>query len=106
MGRRLRPDRSRGFVIGLGMAAALLSAAPAASPSHGISAGMLNVEQISPIDTNNNARVTLGLGIGTFRVGSYNRADYSVLIGPGPVAAQDESLGVLLSCVTENGRDN
>ena len=74
--------------------------------SPGVAAGMLNVEQISQVDSNV-ALVTLTLGMGTFRVGTGgNRGDYSVLIGPGTSAAQDESLGVLMSCVTENGRDN
>ncbi len=82
-----------------------LPAAQAAA-THGVAAGMLNVVQIVPEDTNDNALVTLALGIGTFRVGTYNRADYNVLIGPGAAASQDEFLGVLMSCVTENGRDN
>ena len=77
-----------------------------AGSSHGIAAGMLNVTQIVPEDTNNNALVTLALGIGTFRADTYNRADYNVLIGPGVAASQDEFQGVLISCVTENGRDN
>ena len=90
-----------------------VGAMPAAGPTaraqvarHGVAAGMLNVVQIVPEDTNNNALVTLAFGIGTFRVGTYNRADYNVLIGPGGAAAQDELLGVLMSSVTENGRDN
>ena len=78
-----------------------------AAATHGVAAGMLNVEQISEEDLNV-AEVTLAQGISTFRVSTSagNRGDYNVLIGPGMAASQDEFLGVLMSCVTENGRDN
>ncbi len=101
--RRLRTVASLGHRVGASDCRAALGAA--ATVPHGVAAGMLNVEQIS-VDDANTALVTLAQQIGTFRSADGNRGDYNVLIGPGMVAAQDESLGVLLSCVTENGRDN
>ncbi|HOC57364.1 MAG TPA: Ig-like domain-containing protein [Verrucomicrobiota bacterium] len=82
-----------------------LSAAEAGA--HNVIAGLLNVEQISEVDSNL-ALVTLTQKIGSFRVNrtGCNRGDYNVLINPGIEAQQDENNGVLLSSVTENGRDN
>ncbi len=80
---------------------------PVRAAAHPVAAGILNVEQITEVDTNTSALVTLAQQIGSFRVNSsYNRGDYNVLIEPGMAAAQDEFDGVLMSCVTENGRDN
>jgi len=93
------------LAIGAGiMAGGLVSAQAAAN--HGVAAGMLNVEQISEVDSNV-ALVTLSQQIGAFRLGTGgNRGDYNVRIGAGFAASQDEYLGVLISSVTENGRDN
>jgi len=76
-----------------------------AAASHGIAAGMLNVEQISEVDSNV-ALVTITQSISTFRLDTFNRGDYGVRIGVGFAASQDEFLGVLMSSVTQNGRDN
>ena len=76
--RRLRAAASLAIAVAF-LTGGLLSAR--AAVSHGVAAGMLNVEQISPLDTNNNAKVTLALGINQFRLGTFNRADYDVRIG-------------------------
>jgi hypothetical protein len=73
----------------------------------GVAAGLLQVSQIpgfSGADENTNCQVALALGVNTFRLGTFNRADYNVQVGWS--ATDDPSLGVLLSCVTQNGRDN
>lgn len=74
--------------------------------SHGVAAGMLNVTQVIPEDTNSNAQVTLALGVDHFLCGSFNRGDYNVQIGIGMESTYDEDRGVLMTSVTENGRDN
>jgi hypothetical protein len=96
------------LVLAIGVGAANVGGphARAEAVQHGVAAGMLNVEQISPLDTNNNARVTLALGINQFRLGTFNRADYDVRIGTWADAASNVALGVLMTSVTENGRDN
>ena len=73
---------------------------------HGVNAGMVKVVQTSQENTNNNASVSAGLVIGSFAVTGGNRGDYDVKIGHGVSASYDEARGVLLSSVTENGRDN
>jgi hypothetical protein len=99
----------------LGVAAVLVVSAAlapgarvaAAAEAHHVIAGQIKVDQVSVVDSNL-AQVTLVQQIGTFRAtprGS-NRGDYNVLINPGVKAQQDESGGVLMSSVTENGRDN
>lgn len=73
----------------------------------GVSAGSLQVSQIpgfSGADENTNCQVALTLGVNTFRRGTFNRGDYNVQVGWS--ATDDPGLGVLLSCVTQNGRDN
>ncbi|MCX6891388.1 MAG: Ig-like domain-containing protein [Verrucomicrobia bacterium] len=81
---------------------------------HKISAGLLSMSQIPgwgnaylgnpAMDDNTNCVVTLGLSINDFRIGSYNRADYNVQTGA--IAANQYSKGVLMACVTQNGRTN
>jgi hypothetical protein len=73
---------------------------------HGVAAGLLDVSQIFGIDDNTNAEVTLARSINNFQIGTFNRADYNLLIGNGALAASDESLGVLMTSVAENGRNN
>lgn len=84
-----------------------LGAARAAIPTgHGVQAGVLKVEQIHSDPASNTASITLEYGIGTFASAAGNRGDYNVKSLPGIQAAQDEFLGVLISSVAENGRDN
>jgi hypothetical protein len=74
---------------------------------HGAAAGLLHVSQIpgfSGADENTNCRVNLALGINTFQPGTFNRGDYNVQVGWS--AADDPTLGVLISSVAQNGRDN
>lgn len=73
--------------------------------SHGVAAGNLSVVQLDVGNTTNSVRVTPTLLLNDFRLrdGS-NRGDYHVQIGPD--AADDMATGVLLSSVTENGRNN
>ena len=73
---------------------------------HKVAAGWLHVEQTTTIDTNNNARVTLGLGINNFQLVSFNRGDYSVRAGVGTDSTEDAVRGVLMTSVIENGRNN
>jgi hypothetical protein len=93
------------LAIALGLVTYWLPSAQAAA-AHRIAAGMLNVAQVVAEDTNNNARVTLALGFNHFLAGSGNRGDYNVQIGIGLEATYDQSRGVLMTSVTENGRDN
>jgi len=74
---------------------------------HDVAAGLLDVSQIpgfSGEDENTNCLVTRTFSVNDFRTGTFNRADYSVQVGPD--GSQNSSQGVLLSCVTENGRNN
>jgi hypothetical protein len=92
--------------IALGLLVGWLLPAEAAPVSHGVAAGMLNVVQTSQVDTNTNAEVTLALSINQFQLGSFNRADYDVRIGTLAEASSNMVLGVLMTSVTENGRNN
>lgn len=77
------------------------------SAPRGVSAGLLQVSQIpgfSGEDGNTNCQVTLTLGVNNFQVGSFNRGDYNVQAGWS--ATDDPALGVLISSVAQNGRDN
>jgi hypothetical protein len=78
---------------------------------HNVSAGMLTVSQypgwssaVPNADDNTNCVVTLGLSINDFRIGTYNRADYNVQAGS--TAANQYLNGVLMTSVTQNGRNN
>jgi hypothetical protein len=74
---------------------------------HDVAAGLLDASQIpgfSGADENTNCVVTRAFSVNDFRAGSYNRADYNIQIGPS--GTQNSRQGVLLSCVTQNGRDN
>ncbi len=77
----------------------------AQSVSHGISAAQINVVQNDSENTTNSVTVTTSISINQFsiRAGS-NRGDYNVQVGLG--FSDDVDNGVMLSCVTENGRDN
>jgi hypothetical protein len=99
--RRLR------VAVSLAIAAGFVTGGPpmARAQVHGVAAGMLNVEQISEVDSNI-ALVTLALSINQFHLGTFNRADYDVRIGTWAEAASNVALGVLMTSVTENGRDN
>ena len=74
---------------------------------HGVAAGLLQVSQIpgfNGADENSNCLVTLRLGINTFQIGTFNRGDYNVQTGWS--ATDDSALGVLISSVAQNGRNN
>ncbi len=78
---------------------------------HNVSAGMLNVAQypgwdpaVPNANDNTNCLVTLGLSINDFRLGDYNRADYDLQSGPS--FANQYLNGVLMACVSQNGRNN
>ncbi len=87
------------------MLAAIWSPAARATPvNHGIAAGLFNITCEFGLEDNNNATNTLGLSINDFRAGTYNRADLNVQIGSS--ASDDVAGGILISSVTENGRDN
>ncbi len=73
----------------------------------GVSAGLLQVSQIpgfSGEDENTNCLVTLALGVNTFQTGGFTRGDYNVQVGWS--ATDDPGLGILISSVAQNGRDN
>lgn len=91
-----------GGLVVAGMADMGIQAAPV---FHGVAAANLRVAQLDTGNTTNSVRVTPTLAINDFRLrdGS-NRGDYHVQIGPD--AADDVATGVLLSSVTENGRNN
>lgn len=98
---------ARGFLLAtLTCIAAACVTARAEPVHHGIAAGMLNVTQVFGIDDNTNANVTLAFSINNFQIGTFNRADYNIRIHSGSLAAEDAKLGVLMTSVTENGRNN
>ena len=78
----------------------------AGAATHGISAGLVNVVQTSPSDTNNNSTASLALSLNRFQLGSYNRADIDLQIGTWEEASSNVVLGVVMTSVAENGRDN
>lgn len=73
--------------------------------SHGVAAANINVVQNDEDNTTNSVTVTTPLSINglSIRNGS-NRGDLNVQIGAG--FSDDAANGVLMSCVSENGRDN
>lgn len=81
-------------------------AVPAAAVDHGIAAGLLEVTQIHGIDENTNVQVSVRYPVNNFQLVSANRADYTVRVGVGPAASEDEILGVMMTSVSQNGRDN
>jgi hypothetical protein len=94
------------LTFGFLLAGALLINCQAATPNHGVAAGLFQVEQVPGLEDNTNAQVTLALGFNNFRAGTFNRADYNVAIGVGLEASNDDTRGVLMTSVAENGRDN
>jgi hypothetical protein len=71
----------------------------------GVAAGLLQVSQIpGAVEDNTNCLVNLALGINTFQIGTCNRGDYNVQAGWS--ATDDSALGVLISSVAQNGRNN
>ncbi|HRT09669.1 MAG TPA: Ig-like domain-containing protein [Candidatus Paceibacterota bacterium] len=82
------------------------SSALAEPVHHGVAAGMLKVNQVSDVETNNNAEVIQTLSINNFQLISYNRGDYSFRVGVGTESVEDAQRGVVMTSVTENGRDN
>lgn len=88
------------------LASLWLPQAQAAGVKHDISAGTFIITcNTGPQwqDNNNNVTNTLGMSINDFRPGSYNVADLNVQIGS---SANDDTNGILIASVTENGRDN
>ena len=85
--------------------AALNPSAHAAQPVHDISAATVIVVQNDAFNTTASVTLSTGLRINGFKIrpGS-NRGDYNIQIGDD--AANDVVNGVLMTCVTENGRDN
>jgi hypothetical protein len=103
------------LILVAGLAAALLPAAHAAPPGHPVSAGNVTVIQNDAGNTTNSVTTFVSLAINDFRVrGSgaegddrsplNSRGDFPVQIGPD--ASDDFTNGILMSSVTENGRDN
>jgi len=74
---------------------------------HDVAAGLLEVSQVldfSGEDENTNCLVTRTFSVNDFRTGSFDRGDYCVQTGPDGTGNSDH--GVLLSCVTQDGRNN
>lgn len=79
------------------------SAAPA--PPHGIAAANITVVQLGYGNDPSEVIVTNSYAFGEFNIRTNsNRADYYVQVGP--ESTNDMDLGILMSSVTENGRDN
>lgn len=89
----------------VGLACALVNTARAALPGHNVAAADLTVVQNDQGNTAASVTVTASNVIGDFRVrdGS-NRGDFNVQIGDDPT--DDMTSGILISSVTQNGRDN
>ncbi|HPC60866.1 MAG TPA: hypothetical protein PKX23_09420, partial [Verrucomicrobiota bacterium] len=106
--------RGPAALLGMALLAFGLSLAQAQPVTHGISAGLLKVEQMVPNDASNtNLNVFPLITINDFRpvkadlangVPTWNTGDYYVQVGE--TAADDITNGILISCVAENGRTN
>lgn len=97
---------ARGLASALVILLWLTSSAVAKPVDHGVAAGRLKVAQVSDIETNNNAEVIQTISINNFQLISYNRGDYSFRVGVGTDSVEDAQRGVVMTSVTENGRDN
>src|ERR1700745_334922 len=80
-----------------------VQAAP--QPAHNVSAANINVVQIDTGNTSNSVVVTTTLSVNDLRIrdGS-NRGDYNLQVGDTP--GDDLTTGLVMTSVTENGRDN
>jgi hypothetical protein len=88
----------------LGMIA-VLPCARAELPRHNVAAANLNVVQNDSGNTTASVTVTATVSVNDFRVRSgSNRADYNVQIGS--AASDDVTNGVIITSITQNGRDN
>ena len=79
----------------------------ASTVNHGIAAGQFNITNVFGLENNSNVTNTLGLSINDYRINgniAYNRADLYVQIGASE--ADDVANGILITSVTENGRNN
>src|SRR5262249_41823931 len=94
---------ARALALGAVIAGTFVLPLIAAPVKHGISAGLIKVTQLSSTD-DNTAGLGLALLVNDFRLAGGNRADYNVQIGP--VRTDDPANGVLISCISENGRNN
>ena len=111
---RVNSWRGPAALLGMALLAFGLSLAQAQPVTHGISAGLLKVEQMVPNDASNtNLNVFPLITINDFRpvkadlangVPTWNTGDYYVQVGE--TAADDITNGILISCVAENGRTN
>src|SRR5687767_9215405 len=82
----------------------LPSAKAAPPPPHGISAANINVVQNDTNNTAGSVTITASNVINDFRIRSGgNRGDFNVQVGDSPT---DDGAGLLLTSVTQNGRDN
>src|SRR5688572_4773643 len=82
----------------------LPSAKAAPPPPHGISAANINVVQNDTNNTTASVTVTASYVINDFRIRSgSSRGDFNVQVGDNP---GDDGAGLLLTSVTQNGRDN
>src|SRR5512133_1178996 len=89
----------------LALGSGLLASASLGGPVyHGISAGLLKVDNLAPYDTNL-ADVTVTRRVNYFESISANRGDYSVRAQQGPESSYDTTKGVLVTSVTQNGRN-
>jgi len=113
--RFVRKARAAILLAGLAAAIGAPPSARATLPGHNISAGNITVIQNDSGNTTNSVTTLLALSINDFRVrgsgvGSdtnsplNSRGDYPVQIGSDP--ASNFTNGILMSSVTENGRDN
>src|SRR5688500_6965575 len=82
----------------------LPTAQAAPPPPHGISAANINVVQNDTNNTTASVTVTASNVINDFRIRSgSSRGDFNVQVGGSPF---DDGAGLLLTSVTQNGRDN
>ena len=91
------------LIVTILAAAGVISSARAELVYHGVAAGMINVTQLSTND-DNTAGIALDLSINDFRTAGGNRADYNIQIGSN--RSDDIANGFLMSCITQNGRNN
>ena len=104
------------FILALALVSALSPAARATLPGHNIAAGNITVTQNDFGNTTNSVTLSLSFSVNDFRVrgagtgGSdsliplQSRGDFPVQIGED--ATNDFVSGILMSSVTQNGRDN
>lgn len=105
--RRISTCRKRGiaFAAAAVILAFSLSVHATPPPAHNISAANVTVIQYDSGNTTNSVEVTPSLSINDLRIrpGS-NRGDFNIQVGDS--ATNDLAEGMILTSVTENGRDN